>query len=68
MKIFQAYPTKKAGNEIIFRFEDETAANKFMATYQLFKQTLIEIQVRDDREISAQQRKFIYALFRDISN
>jgi len=68
MKIFQAYPTKKSGNEIIFRFEDDESANKFMATYQLFKQTLIEIQVRDDREISAQQRKFIYALFRDISN
>ncbi|ADG39925.1 hypothetical protein LKI_01910 [Leuconostoc kimchii IMSNU 11154] len=68
MKIFQAYPTKKAGNEIIFRFEDETSANQFLATYQLFKQTLVEIQVTDDREISSKQRKFIYALFRDISN
>lgn len=68
MKIFQAYPTKKAGNEIIFRFENETSANQFLSTYQLFKQTLVEIQVTDDREISSKQRKFIYALFRDISN
>lgn len=68
MKEFQAYPTQKAGNEILFRFRDEESANQFLSTFQLFKQTLVEIQVRDDREISAQQRKFIYALFRDISN
>lgn len=68
MREFQAYPTQKAGNEIIFRFRDEESANQFLSTFQLFKQTLVEIQVRDDREISAQQRKFIYALFRDISN
>ncbi|GDZ85357.1 hypothetical protein EFN63_08400 [Leuconostoc citreum] len=68
MKEFQAYPTQKAGNEIIFRFRDEESANQFLSTFQLFKQTLVEIQVRDDREISAQQRKFIYALFRDISS
>ncbi|MGB2575126.1 putative HNHc nuclease [Leuconostoc citreum] len=68
MKGFQAYPTQKAGNEILFRFRDEESANQFLSTFQLFKQTLVEIQVRDDREISAQQRKFIYALFRDISN
>ncbi|CCF28056.1 P231 [Leuconostoc citreum LBAE E16] len=67
MREFQAYPTQKAGNEIIFRFRDEESANQFLSTFQLFKQTLVEIQVRDDREISAQQRKFIYALFRDIS-
>lgn len=67
MKEFQAYPTQKAGNEILFRFRDEESANQFLSTFQLFKQTLVEIQVRDDREISAQQRKFIYALFRDIS-
>ncbi|MDV8931167.1 putative HNHc nuclease [Leuconostoc citreum] len=68
MREFQAYPTQKAGNEILFRFRDEESANQFLSTFQLFKQTLVEIQVRDDREISAQQRKFIYALFRDISN
>jgi len=68
MREFQAYPTQKAGNEIIFRFRDEESANQLLSTFQLFKQTLVEIQVRDDREISAQQRKFIYALFRDISN
>ncbi|MCS8595679.1 hypothetical protein EFE27_06820 [Leuconostoc citreum] len=68
MKEFQAYPTQKAGNEVLFRFRDEESANQFLSTFQLFKQTLVEIQVRDDREISAQQRKFIYALFRDISN
>ncbi|TOY70750.1 hypothetical protein DIS12_04655 [Leuconostoc citreum] len=68
MREFQAYPTQKAGNEIIFRFRDEESTNQFLSTFQLFKQTLVEIQVRDDREISAQQRKFIYALFRDISN
>lgn len=68
MREFQAYPTQKAGNEIIFRFRDEEDANKFMATFQVFKQTLVEIQVRDDREISPQQRRFIYALFKDISN
>ena len=67
MREFQAYPTQKAGNEILFRFRDEESANQFLSTFQLFKQTLVEIQVRDDREISAQQRKFIYALFRDIS-
>lgn len=67
MKEFQAYPTQKAGNEILFRFRDEESANQFLSTFQLLKQTLVEIQVRDDREISAQQRKFIYALFRDIS-
>lgn len=67
MKEFQAYPTQKAGNEVLFRFRDEESANQFLSTFQLFKQTLVEIQVRDDREISAQQRKFIYALFRDIS-
>jgi len=67
MKEFQAYPTQKAGNEILFRFRDEESANQFLSTFQLFKQTLVEIQVRDDREISAQQRKFIYALFRDVS-
>ena len=68
MREFQAYPTQKAGNEILFRFRDEESANQFLSTFQLFKQTLVEIQVRDDREISTQQRKFIYALFRDISN
>ncbi|AEJ31456.1 putative HNHc nuclease [Leuconostoc sp. C2] len=68
MKEFQAYPIKKDGRDIIFRFKDEEIANKFLSTFQLFNQTLVEIQVRDDREISAQQRKFIYALFRDISN
>jgi len=67
MREFQAYPTQKAGNEIIFRFRDEESANQFLSTFQLFKQTLVEIQVRDDREISAKQRKFIYALFRDVS-
>lgn len=68
MREFQAYPTQKAGNEIIFRFRDEESANQFLSTFQLFKQTLVEIQVRDDREISAKQRRFIYALFKDISN
>ncbi|MCT8389559.1 hypothetical protein D0501_05665 [Leuconostoc holzapfelii] len=68
MREFQAYPTQKASNEIIFRFKDEESANQFLSTFQLFKQTLVEIQVRDDREISAKQRRFIYALFKDISN
>jgi len=67
MREFQAYPTKKAGNKIIFRFKDEESANQFLSTFQLFKQTLVEIQVRDDREISAKQRRFIYAMFNDIA-
>ena len=67
MREFQAYPTQKAGNEIIFRFKDEESANQFLSTFQLFKQTLVEIQVRDDREISAKQRRFIYAMFNDIA-
>ena len=67
MREFQAYPTQKAGNEIIFRFKDEESANQFLSTFQLFKQTLVEIQVRDDREISSKQRRFIYALFNDIA-
>jgi len=67
MREFQAYPTQKVGNEIIFRFKDEESANQFLSTFQLFKQTLVEIQVRDDREISPKQRRFIYAMFNDIS-
>lgn len=67
MKEFQAYPIKKDGRDIIFRFRDEEDANKFQSTFNLFNQTLIEIQVRDDREISAKQRRFIYAMFNDIS-
>ena len=67
MREFQAYPTQKAGNEIIFRFKDEESANQFLSTFQLFKQTLVEIQVRDDREISAKQWRFIYAMFNDIA-
>ena len=68
MKIFQAYPTKKAGNEIIFRFEDDESANKFMATYQLFKQTLIEIQVRsgDMPEYVKQLFKMWFEEFKDV--
>ncbi|MDV8935923.1 putative HNHc nuclease [Leuconostoc sp.] len=67
MKEFQAYPIKKDGRDIIFRFKDEEIANKFLSTFQLFNQTLVEIQVRDDREISAKQRRFIYAMFNDIA-
>lgn len=67
MKEFQAYPIKKDGRDITFRFRDEEDANKFQSTFNLFNQTLIEIQVRDDREISAKQRRFIYAMFNDIS-
>ena len=67
MKEFQAYPIKKDGRDITFRFKDEESANQFLSTFQLFNQTLVEIQVRDDREISAKQRRFIYAMFNDIA-
>lgn len=67
MREFQAYPVRKQGNEVTFVFRDENDANKFIATKQLFNQQLVEIQVRDDREISAKQRRYIYALFNDIA-
>lgn len=68
MKEFQGYPVSIAGDEVTFRFSSKDEAEEFKNTYVLFNQTLVEIQVRDDREISAKQRRFIYALFKDISN
>ncbi|WP_349535180.1 putative HNHc nuclease [Leuconostoc citreum] len=70
MQGFQAYPiiNSKNNNEVTLRFENELAVNRFLSTYQLFKQILVEIQVRDGREISVKQRNYIYALFKDISD
>lgn len=68
MKEFQGYPVSIAGDEVTFRFSSKDEAEEFKNTYVLFKQTLVEIRVRDDREISVKQRNFIYALFKDISN
>ena len=67
MKEFQGYPVSIAGDEVTFRFSSKDEAEEFKNTYVLFNQTLVEIQVRDDREISAKQRRFIYAMFNDIS-
>ena len=67
MKEFQGYPVSIAGDEVTFRFSSKDEAEEFKNTYVLFNQTLIEIQVRDDREISAKQRRFIYAMFNDIA-
>lgn len=68
MENFTAFPISISGDEITFKFNGVESAQAFQNTFNLFNPTLVEIQVRDDREISAQQRKFIYALFRDISN
>ncbi|MGX7042899.1 putative HNHc nuclease [Leuconostoc holzapfelii] len=67
MKEFQGYPVSIAGDEVTFRFSSKDEAEEFKNTYVLFNQTLVEIQVRDDREISAKQRRFIYAMFNDIA-
>ncbi|MGR8774212.1 putative HNHc nuclease [Leuconostoc citreum] len=68
MENFTAFPISISGDEITFKFNGVESAQAFQNTFNLFNPTLVEIQVRDGREISAKQRKYIYALFKDVAN
>lgn len=47
---------------------DDTSAIRRIITLSDGAQPTLEVNIRDEREISPEQRKFVYALIRDIAN